>query len=102
MKIIIILMMLIMTERAAFAQTKAEDKGNDIRYPEDPQCPCYEVQKQAEKEYMEILRKEQSLVPVLIKNSKAEVNNRKEFSKRREDKKRKRKKYRGKTDCPEL
>jgi len=34
-------------------------KWNGVWDPADPNCPCYNIQKQAEKEYQEMLKKEQ-------------------------------------------
>ena len=33
-------------------------KWNGVWDPTDPKCPCYNIQKQAEKEYQEMLKKE--------------------------------------------
>ena len=38
---------------------KANVKWNGIWDPNDPLCPCYEAQKQAEKEYKKLLKEEQ-------------------------------------------
>jgi hypothetical protein len=46
----------------SIAQKNAADtsakKWNGVWDPTDPNCPCYNIQKQAEKEYQEMLKKE--------------------------------------------
>jgi len=45
----------------SMAQKNAADtsKWNGVWDPTDPKCPCYDIQKQAEKEYQGMLKKEQ-------------------------------------------
>ena len=54
------MMIILQVSAAAFAQQNVGDtsKWNGKWDPKDPACPCYQIQKQAEKEYQEMLQTE--------------------------------------------
>jgi hypothetical protein len=60
MKRLILFLMLASLTPAAFAQndTLKNDKWNGVWDPNDPNCPCYAIQKQAEEEYRQMLEEE--------------------------------------------
>lgn len=103
-----ILFFFIITVTVTQAQNAADTTGgkwNGIWDPNDPNCPCYKIQKEAEKEYKEMLKGEKRNNEDNKKIESAGLRDEKKNSKRIkiDKKKRKRKKMKpGKTICPEL
>jgi hypothetical protein len=104
MKGIIILMM---TLSSSVFQAMGQKSGDDtmawngIWNQDDPKCPCYKIQKQAETEYMDILRKE-SKYSIEVEGENESVLSKTKQQRKREDRRRKKKKYTGKPVCPIL
>jgi hypothetical protein len=121
------LILLLMLAGSSMAQNAKGDtlagKWNGKWDPTDPLCPCYDIQKKAEKEYQEMLKKEQKHDTTMVQDKKqpdqsqvnsdnTTVKNNKtgqtdvkasqiKKSKRR-SKSRERKYKRGKAVCPEI
>jgi hypothetical protein len=59
-RIFSICFILLLMAFTSIAQKNIADtsKWNGVWDPTDPKCPCYDIQKQAEKEYQEMLRKD--------------------------------------------
>jgi hypothetical protein len=126
-KIFLSLILLLLLAGSSLAQKAKGDtlagKWNGKWDPTDPLCPCYDIQKQAEKEYQQMLKKEQKNDTTMVQDKKqpdgsqvnsdnTTVNNNKtgetdvkvkqlKKSKRR-SKSRERKYKRGKAVCPEI
>jgi hypothetical protein len=125
-KIFPFLILLLMLAGNTMAQNAKGDtlagKWNGKWDPTDPLCPCYDIQKQAEKEYQEMLKKEQKNDTTMVQDKKqpdesqvnsggATVNNKTNQAdvkglqlkkSKRKSKSRERKYKRGKAVCPEI
>jgi hypothetical protein len=94
-------------------------KWNGKWDPTDPLCPCYDIQKQADKEYQDMLKKDQKKDSVIIDGKKpdtSDLNPDKTISKtdrqdmkavknkgaKKRNKSRERKYKKGKAVCPEV
>jgi hypothetical protein len=104
----IFLMVLILQFAAtSFAQQSVDGtvKRNGKWDPNDPACPCYKIQKQAEKEYQEMLQNETGKQQKdMSKTLRAEIRLQKKETRKKEAERmriRKRKKD-GKAVCPPI
>jgi hypothetical protein len=107
MKRKIFLMILILPATVALAQQNAGDtsKWSGKWDPYDPTCPCYKIQKQAEKEYQELLENETDKQQKDMSGPlRAEIRlQKKEMRKQEAERKRIRKRKKdGKVVCPPI
>jgi hypothetical protein len=104
---IFMMMLILLVAAAANAQQNADDtaKWSGKWDPNDPACPCYKIQKQAEKEYQAMLENETDKQQKDISGPlRAEIRLQKKESRKKEaERKRIRKmKKDGKAVCPPI
>jgi hypothetical protein len=105
---IILMMFFLPVTIAVLAQKNADDtaRWNGKWDPNDPACPCYKIQKQAEKEYQEMLENETDWqqkdrsAPLRSEMKLQKKENRKKEMER--NRIRKKKKDKGKPVCPPI